>query len=156
MGKYILDENALRASLEAAQDELVNLLRERESREWRIRKLYDDIGHLAALLREPIEDPVRQLGLTDAIRYVLSMSKRPLGLQDIINALSTSGYNISSYSNIAANIHTIVKRLIKSKEVKPWSAQGLAGKGLAGLVVWTGGLPPIPPRPGWLEERMKR
>src|SRR5260370_41433892 len=97
------DEYNLMDTLEAAQDELVKLLREHESIEWRINKLQNDIVHLAALCRVEIEDPIKQLGLTDAVRYILGREKKPLTIQEIVEALSKSSYDVSGYKNISAN-----------------------------------------------------
>ena len=62
------DEYKLMDTLEATQDELVDLIRQRESIEYQINKLQNDITHLAALCRVDVEDPIQQLGLTDVIQ----------------------------------------------------------------------------------------
>ena len=141
---YILDENSLKVSLEAAQDELVRLMRERESIEERINKLQADVLHLAALCRVEVEDPVRQLGLTDAVRQILSRNKKPQSVHQIVDALRNSGYDISAYKNIAANIQTILGRLVRSKEVIPIDRGGR-------FFMWRPVVRPIP----WLTKRVK-
>jgi hypothetical protein len=165
-----IDEYNLKATLEAAQDELVKLLRDRESLEWRINKLQNDIVHLAALCHVEVEDPLTQLGLTDAVRWILASGKRPLGVQQIVEQLHKSYSDASEYKNLPANVHTIVRRLVKANEVKPAveppqdyrpvkprDAFSLVVKGTTGAkYVWAGGIPPLPPPPGWLRERAQK
>ena len=121
---YILDEESLKANLESAQDELVRLMRERDSIDERINKLQTDILHLAALCRVEVEDPVKQLGLTDAIRQISIRNRRPRNVQQVIDELKNSNYDLSGYKNIAANVHTVIGRLIKSGEAIPTDTSG--------------------------------
>jgi len=59
----------------------------------RIRKLQEDIVHLAALCGEAVVDPLKDWGITDAIRYVIGNAKpravTPTGVRD---ALVADGY----------------------------------------------------------------
>jgi hypothetical protein len=140
-----------KALFESAQDELVDALQERERLETRIRSLQEDIGHLAALCGEPVEDPLKELGLTDAIRYVFGKAKpQALNAVGVKNGLVADGYDISEYSNVMASIHTVIKRLLKKKEIESGAA-GFEGK----TYVWAGGLPPPPPLPERLRKRVK-
>lgn len=141
------DEYNLKAALEAAQDELVRLLRERESMEWRINKLQNDIVHLSALCRVEVEDPIKQLGLTDAVRFILGTKKTPMTIPAIVEGLNKSTYDVSEYINLPANVHTIVRRLVKAKEVKDMGEK---------FFLWVGGIPPFPKPTSWLKERMKK
>ena len=140
--------------LDAAQDELLDAVTQRNSLEFRIRKLHDDIVHLAALCGEQAEDPIKDLGLTDAIRYVLSHAKEgPVKLLtpiDIKAALSARGLDVSQYSNVMASIHTVLRRLQRKGEILPSRFRG-------GSYIWTGrGLTPPPPLPDWLKEKLKK
>jgi len=143
-----VDEYKLRNVLEAAQEELVNLTQERERLDWRINKLQNDIVHLAALCRVEVEDPIKQLGLTDAIRWIFARDSKPLSTQLIVDALVQS-YDVSGYKNLPANVHTIVRRLAKAGDIKRFAAVPI-GLGKVGedreKYVWAGGLPPPPPR----------
>jgi len=114
---YVLDPDDLKTTLEAAQAELVKLIGERAAIDERLTKLQSDVLHLAALCGVEVEDPVKQLGLTDAIRHVLSTNRRPLNIRQIQEALAASGFDTATYKNIAANIHTVLRRLVESKEV---------------------------------------
>ncbi len=144
------DDYNLKATLGAVQDDLIKLLRERESIDWRISKLQSDIVHLAALCHIEVEDPIKQLGLTDAVRYILGKEKTPLTIQEMVEALSKSSYDVSEYKNISANLHTIVGRLIRSNEVR-----GMGQPGTPATFIWIGGIPPMPPAPDWLKKRLK-
>jgi hypothetical protein len=158
-----IDEYNLQDALEAAQEELVKLLQEREQMEWRINKLQNDIVHLAALCRVEVEDPIRQLGLTDAVRWIFARdsgarlgTKRPLSIKQVVEELQKSWSDAAAYKNLQANVHTVVRRLKKAGEIEPSSEVPAypylpALGGIGGLVeeedkyVWGGGLPPMPP-----------
>jgi len=135
--------------LEAAQDELVDAVKNRNMLEMRIRSLQSDITHLAALCGEEVQDPIKDLGLTDAIRYTLGNTKGPMTPVEIKEALVKGGFEVSEYSNMMASIHTVLRRLRIKGEVM---ASGFKG----GSFIWTKrGLTPPPPLPGWIKERLK-
>jgi hypothetical protein len=143
-----LDEYKLSEVLEATQVELVKLTEERERIERRMNKLQNDIVHLAALCRVEVEDPIKQLGLTDAVRYIFSREARPLDKPEVVAILEQS-YDVSGYKNLLANVHTIVRRLIKSGEIKRFPeiprTPGKIGED-KGKYVWSGrSLSPPPP-----------
>jgi len=143
-----IDEYKLLDVLEAAQEELVKLTQEREKIDWRINKLQNDIVHLAALCRVEVEDPIKQLGLTDAIRWIFARDDNPLSTQQVADVLEQS-YDVSGYKNLSANVHTIVRRLVKAGDIKQ---VGYISSGLRKIgedrekYIWAGGLPPPPPR----------
>ncbi len=144
----------LKIALEAAQEELVESIRERASIEWRINKLQNDIVHLAALCRVEVQDPIKELGLTDAVRWIFSKDdKRALAISEVVVALKESGYDVSEYKNLTANIHTIVKRLLKANEIKDIpAAPPFSGTRFK----WTGGLGPPPVPTSWLKELLEK
>jgi hypothetical protein len=132
--------------LEAAEGDLVDALKEREMLDYKIRVLQGDIIHLAPLAGVKIEDPIVTLGLTDAIRFVFGKAKpTPMGPIDVKDALIENGYDISEYSNVMASIHTIIRRLLKKKEIAISLPTWAANKDRK--YVWAGGLPPPPPLP---------
>jgi hypothetical protein len=151
------DEYKLNDVLEAAREELVKLIRERESIEWRINKLQNDIVHLAALCGVEVPDPIAELGLTDAVRYIFAREKKPLNITEIVEALGKSYPDVSGYKNLSANIHTIVRRLSKAKEIEldPESSSVIPRVGGA-KYTWAGGACPPPLPQSWLKERMKK
>jgi septal ring factor EnvC (AmiA/AmiB activator) len=139
-----MDEYKLCDRLEAAQEELVRLIEQRERLEWRISKLQTDIVHLAALCGVEVVDPMKQLGLTDVIRWIFARSKdTPLSAKQVTEAVTQSHLKTSEYKNLPANVRTIVKRLVKAQEVIVEPVNQLA----AGdpKFKWAGGLPPLPP-----------
>ncbi|HEV3419533.1 MAG TPA: hypothetical protein VG075_04460 [Candidatus Acidoferrum sp.] len=146
-----IDEYNLLNTLEAAQEELLKLTDDREKIERRMNQLQNDIVHLAALCRKEVEDPIKQLGLTDAIRYIFSRENRPLDKQQVAAILEKS-YDVDAYKNLLANVHTIVRRLVKSGEVKlVHDDSSLAIGATIGekeKYTWSGRiLPPPPPSP---------
>jgi hypothetical protein len=149
---HLLDSYNLRDTLEAAQEELVKLLHEREQMEWRINKLQNDIVHLAALCSVEVEDPIRQLGLTDAIRWIFVRdTQRSLSVKQVVEDLQKSWNDASTYRNLHANVNTVFRRLEKAGEIKssvpdfPHVPGGIPRVGEEDKYVWGGGLPPIPP-----------
>jgi hypothetical protein len=158
----VTDEYNLGGTLEAAQEELMNLVRERERLDWRISKLQTDIVHLAALCNEVIEDPIAQLGVTDAVRYIIAKHKTTgISVKEIVEALQKTYSGVSDYKNLQANVHTIIRRLIKAKEVElvqSSNPNGYAPVATAASTAfqkyrWIGGIPPMPPPPSWLKKR---
>lgn len=145
------DEYNLRDTLEAAQEELVKLMQERQLVEWRINKLQSDIIHLAALCHVEVEDPIKQLGLTDAVRYIFGREGRPLSIDQIVDVLDKSYDDVAAYKNLPANVHTIVRRLVKAGEVKlstelPMHPPAMQVGDDKDKYVWCGGMPFPPPR----------
>ena len=47
------------------------------------------------------------------------MEKKVMDNSEIIEALNKYSYDVSEYKNLAANVHTIIGRLIKANEVRP-------------------------------------
>jgi hypothetical protein len=154
-----LDEYNLRETLEATQEELIKLMKERELMDWRINKLQNDIVHLAALCRVEVEDPIRQLGLTDAVRWIFAKDRgKSLSVRQVVDELQKSWSDASTYKNLPANVHTVVRRLRKAGDIKPAELPMYpAPLGKIGAdedkYIWGGGLPPLPPR---LKEIIKK
>jgi hypothetical protein len=159
----VLDEYKLREILEATQEELVKLLKEREHMDWRINKLQNDIVHLAALCGVEVEDPIRQLGLTDAVRWIFAVNKdKSLSVRQVVNELEKSWTTeASTYKNLHANVHTIFRRLKKAEDIKPSPELSMyppvtppgQARDDEEKYIWGGGLPPLPPR---LKEIVKK
>lgn len=144
------DKQRWQAQLEAAQDELADAIEKQNSLGYRIQRLQEDIVHLAALCGVEVPDPIENLGLTDAIRYVLGtfagLNGFPMTPVEIRDKLSERGYDIGGYKNVMASIHTILRRLQKKNEIKLFDSS-------SGRVVWTGRLVPAPPPPGDFKPR---
>jgi hypothetical protein len=75
------------------------------------------IAHLSALAGEGFELDVSALGFTDACRVVLRDAyPARLTAIDVRDALGKRGFDLSSYTNPLASIHTILKRLADAGE----------------------------------------
>lgn len=58
------------------------------------------------------------VGLTDACRHALKVSKSPRTAGEVRDWLEGSGYDLSEQENALASIHTILKRLVTSGEAE--------------------------------------
>lgn len=132
-------------ALEAAKKELRNLVQQRQEIDGRIATVQADILQLGPLCGIEVSDPILELGLTDAIRYLLSRS-RPLTPVEIKDALTKINFPLPE-SNPLASIHTIVRRLEKAKEVRPLASGNPGGIAFRWISKQT---PPAPPVEGWI------
>lgn len=120
------------------------------------RALYDNaVSELARLdaeataLRQtiaalaPLVGEVSSAGLTDAVRSILAQADEPLSASDIRDRLAALGFDMKSYSNPLATIHTILRRLTETDEanvqkhskVEPiLGKRFVIGKNLKGLI----------------------
>src|SRR5882672_11338625 len=131
--------------LENAQDEMVKLMRERKRIEWRINETKKTILHLCGLLDVPRPDPLKDLGITDAIRSLIGLAKEPLTPTAIKAGLVAAEIGLPE-SNPLGPVHTILRRLEKGAEIQRVSIpSGIAYK-------WIGGLPPPPTLPSWMTD----
>lgn len=136
--------------LEAAQDSLVKLIRERKRLDWRINETSKDILHLCAVVGIQMDDPLKQLGITDAIRSIVGLSGKPISPVEIKEKLKDAEIELPE-SNPLGPVHTILKRLEKSGEIRRVQiVEGVNG------YEWIGGLPPPPTFPKWLTEEMPK
>src|SRR5258707_4099095 len=62
--------------------------------------------------------PTVPLGLTDACRLIVRGAGVPLAPTDVRQRLQTIGFDLSKYANDLAAIHTILKRLNESGELR--------------------------------------
>ena len=108
------------------------------------RSLYDNaVSELARLEAEvaalkqtiaaiaPLVGETAPSGLTDAVRKILAEADEPLAASEIRDRLSTMGFDMKSYSNPLATIHTILRRLTESDEAhvqKPGKVEPITGK----------------------------
>jgi hypothetical protein len=108
------------------------------------RALYDNAGsELARLEAEvaalkqtiaaiaPLVGESAPSGLTDAVRTILAKADEPLSAGEIRDRLVGMGFDMKSYSNPLATIHTILRRLAESDEVhvqKHSNIEPIAGK----------------------------
>ncbi|HEX8889364.1 MAG TPA: hypothetical protein VF779_09305 [Pyrinomonadaceae bacterium] len=133
-----------RKALHDAREELIKLLAQKEAIDKRVTQLQQTVSSLAALCGEKVEsdepnyiqneilrvygDILETLtgkpGLTDAVRAALKAFDRPMLPVEVRDALISLGYDLSIYSNVMASIHTILKRLVESKEIEEVDKDG--------------------------------
>jgi hypothetical protein len=103
-----------RAALAAAIKEYEELALQRRQIDDRLAQLAQTIGTLNKLLGYESTVP---LGLTDAIRIVMrgGVPMTPIEVRDRLKAI---GFDVSKYANDLAAVHTILKRLNESGELR--------------------------------------
>ena len=103
-----------RGALAAAIKEYEDLGRRRREMDDRLAQLGQTIGTLTRLLGLT---PTVPLGLTDACRMVLR-NGQPMTPVDVRDRLLAIGIDVSKYANDLAAVHTILKRLNASGELR--------------------------------------
>jgi hypothetical protein len=104
-----------RRALEAAICEYETLGARRREIDQRLAELGHTIGTLSKLLGLT---PTVPMGLTDAIRMVVRGAGVPMTAVEIRDRLHAIGFDVSKYSNDLAAVHTILKRLNDSGELR--------------------------------------
>ena len=104
-----------RAALTAAIKEYEALGEQRRDIDKRLAQLAHTIGTLSKLLGLT---PTVPMGLTDAIRLVVRGAGLPMTPVDVRDRLHAIGFDVSKYSNDLAAVHTILKRLNESGELR--------------------------------------
>ena len=121
----------LRDVLDNYQGELERLLQERTRLDARILQLQQDIRHVARMVDVTVDDPITQLGLTDAIRYVIQHAGKHMTPVDVRDELLKRYCDPEDYRNLLASVHTVMKRLERAGEI---TFDGTKAE-------WTGGFP---------------
>ena len=110
-----------RKALDTATRELESLTAQRADLDRRIGQLLQTVGNLMRLCDLT---PTVPLGLTDGCRMVLRAAASPLTAVEVRAQLAAMGIDLSRYENDLAAIHTTLKRLNQSGEVRfipqPW------------------------------------
>jgi hypothetical protein len=102
-------------ALEAAIEEYEALAEERQAIDGRLAALAQTIGTLTRLCGLT---PTVPWGLTDACRVVLRGAGVPMTSLDVRDRLLAIGFDLSPYSSPLAAIHTVLKRLNESGELR--------------------------------------
>lgn len=98
----------------------------------RILELQKDIRHLARMVDVEVAEPMKQLGLTDAIRYVIRNHGKPIAPTEVRDELLKRYCSPNDYRNLLASVHTVMKRLAGAGAIR---FDGTKAQ-------WTGELPP--------------
>ena len=104
-----------RRALDAAVQEYEALGARRREIDQRLAELAQTIGTLTKLLGLT---PTVPLGLTDAIRIVVRGAGVPMTPVEVRDRLRGMGFDVSKYTNDLAAVHTILKRLNQSGELR--------------------------------------
>ena len=104
-----------RRALEAASREYEELGEKRRAIDQRLAGLAQTIGTLSRLLGLT---PTVPMGLTDAIRLIVRGAGVPMTPVEVRDRLIGIGFDTSKYVNDLAAVHTILKRLNESGEVR--------------------------------------
>src|SRR5580658_2892117 len=117
-------ENATN-ELKNVQEEKTGLLRAVALCDQQIGALIQTMNAIAPLVgAEPLPTPpgaemeAGPGGLTESIRAILTEAGEPLTASEIREKLEAKGFDMKSYSNPLANIHTILRRLTEAKAVE--------------------------------------
>ncbi|MGA3237866.1 MAG: hypothetical protein ABSG03_16350 [Bryobacteraceae bacterium] len=76
------------------------------------------VGEEPVTLPTSAEAELAPGGMTESIRNILTEAGEPLTASEIRDGLERKGFDMRSYSNPLANIHTILRRLTESKAVE--------------------------------------
>jgi hypothetical protein len=103
-----------RRALESATREYEELGAKRHALDKRLAELAQTIGTLSKLIGLT---PTVPLGLTDAVRLIMrgGVPMTPIDVRDRLHAI---GFDVSKYANDLAAVHTILKRLNESGELR--------------------------------------
>src|SRR5207344_191815 len=104
-----------RRALATAIREYEALGQQRQDIDKRLAEIMQTIGTLSRLCGLV---PTVPIGLTDACRMVARGAGVPLTPSDVRQRLQSIGFDLSKYSNDLAAIHTILKRLNESGELR--------------------------------------
>jgi hypothetical protein len=104
-----------RRALDAAIREYEEIGTKRQAIDKRLAELAQTIGTLSKLLGLT---PTVPLGLTDAVRLVVRGAGVPMTPIEVRDRLHAIGFDVSKYVNDLAAVHTILKRLNESGELR--------------------------------------
>lgn len=115
-----------RRDLQARKRELADLLRQRQKIDERMARLQPLISHLEGLCRELGDRAAKEhatqveltTGLTELARVTLKEAYIPLRPSELRQRMETKGFDFSHYSNPLSSIHVVLRRLVKSHQVK--------------------------------------
>jgi len=110
-----------RGALDQAIAEYERLGEERRRIDDRLAQLTQTIGTLSRLIGL---EPTIPFGLTDACRLVYRNAGIPLSPTDVRERLRAIGFDLSNYSNEMAAIHTVLRRLNVSGELRAMAVPG--------------------------------
>lgn len=109
-----------RRALEAAQDDLQHAVQERDKWIMTVLQLQDTISALSKRCAfEEQQEIIKNLGLyalslSETVKTILRMNKRPLTAVEVRDALWASGFDLGQYANALALVTSTLERLFTS------------------------------------------
>jgi len=122
---------AAKAELARVENEKLELQSRIEECEKKSVALIETMRALAPLAGEKppealaVDSDSPPAGMTDCIRAILTKAEEPLTASEIRESLESIGFDMKSYSNPLATVHTILRRLGEAGEVE--SAHEMVG-----------------------------
>ena len=110
-----MTQQSYKAALDAALREYETLLKQKADLDARLAQLGESVGTLTRLCGYT---PTVVYGLTDACKASLRCAGVPMTPLDVRDRLQSTGFDINRYSNPLAAIHTVLRRLTESGEVR--------------------------------------
>jgi hypothetical protein len=110
-----MTQQSYRAALDAAVREYETLLQQKTDLDARLAQLGESIGTLTRLCGYT---PTVAYGLTEACKTSLRCAKAQMTPLEVRDRLQATGFDINRYSNPLAAIHTVLRRLAESGEVR--------------------------------------
>ena len=110
-----MTQASYKAALDAALREYETLLQQKADLDSRLAQLGESIGTLTRLCGYT---PTVAYGLTEACKTSLRCAAAPMTPLEVRDRLQATGFDINRYSNPLAAIHTVLRRLTDSGEVR--------------------------------------
>lgn len=110
-----MSQPSYRAALDAALREYEALLQQKADLDSRLAQVAESVGTLTRLCGYT---PTVAYGLTDACKTSLRCAGAPMTPLDVRDRLQATGFDINRYSNPLAAIHTVLRRLTESGDVR--------------------------------------
>ena len=107
--------SSYRAALDAALREYERLLQQKAELDARLAQVAESVGTLSRLCGYT---PTVAYGLTEACKTSLRCAGAPMTPLEVRDRLQSTGFDINKYSNPLAAIHTVLRRLTESGEIR--------------------------------------
>jgi hypothetical protein len=110
-----MPQPSYRAALDAALREYEALLQQKADIDARLAQVAESVGTLTRLCGYT---PTVAYGLTEACKTSLRCAGAPMTPLEVRDRLQSTGFDINRYSNPLAAIHTVLRRLTESGDVR--------------------------------------
>jgi len=125
---YALRWTELNDEREALMDKRTTLETELSEITIQIEHIKSVLNHLAPLAGVPVGEEISDLGITDAIRYILSHSNVAMSAMDVRDALSKKRFDLSGHSAPMSSIYKVLSRLAEDDSSSVDREKGEGGR----------------------------